>query len=322
MAPARDFYEILGVSRTATQDEIQRAYRKLARAHHPDVNKDPGAEDRFKDISESYDVLSDPETRRRYDAFGADFRRIPDDVDPDTWNRAAAGAGGRGSRAGAGRRAGRGPTADTGFTAGFGEDINLDDLFGGMFGGRAGRGWGPIPGADQEAVIELTVEEAYRGTRRSVTLEGGGETRTLEVTIPAGVTSGQRIRLAGQGGRGTEGASAGDLYLIVRIAPHPKYRVEGRDLYVELPLAPWEAALGTTAAVDTPDGEAKVKVPAGTSGGRRLRLRGRGLPNPRGKPGDLFAEVRIVVPKELSAQERRLFEELAAKSTFDPRRRQ
>ena len=221
-----------------------------------------------------------------------------------------------------GRRAGRGPTADTGFTAGFGDDINLDDLFGGMFGGRAGRGWGPIPGADQEAVIELTVEEAYRGTRRSVTLEGGGETRTLEVTIPAGVTSGQRIRLAGQGGRGTEGASAGDLYLIVRIAPHPKYRVEGRDLYVELPLAPWEAALGTTAAVDTPDGEAKVKVPAGTSSGRRLRLRGRGLPNPRGKPGDLFAEVRIVVPKELSAQERRLFEELAAKSTFDPRRRQ
>jgi curved DNA-binding protein len=322
MAPARDFYEVLGVSRTATQDEIQRAYRKLARANHPDVNKDPGAEERFKEISEAYDVLSDPETRRRYDAFGADFRRIPDDVDPDTWNRAAAGAGGRGSRAGAGRRAGRGPTADTGFTAGFGDDINLDDLFGGMFGGRAGRGWGPIPGADQEAVIELTVEEAYRGTRRSVTLEGGGETRTLEVTIPAGVTSGQRIRLAGQGGRGTEGASAGDLYLIVRIAPHPKYRVEGRDLYVELPLAPWEAALGTTAAVDTPDGEAKVKVPAGTSSGRRLRLRGRGLPNPRGKPGDLFAEVRIVVPKELSAQERRLFEELAAKSTFDPRRRQ
>jgi curved DNA-binding protein len=322
MAPARDFYEVLGVSRTATQDEIQRAYRKLARAHHPDVNKDPGAEDRFKDISEAYDVLSDPETRRRYDAFGADFRRIPDDVDPDTWNRAAAGAGGPGSRAGAGRRAGRGPAGDTGFTAGFGDDINLDDLFGGMFGGRAGRGWGPIPGADQEAVIELTVEEAYRGTRRSVTLEGGGETRTLEVTIPAGVTSGQRIRLAGQGGRGTEGASAGDLYLIVRIAPHPKYRVEGRDLYVELPLAPWEAALGTTAAVDTPDGEAKVKVPAGTSSGRRLRLRGRGLPNPRGKPGDLFAEVRIVVPKELSAQERRLFEELAAKSTFDPRRRQ
>jgi curved DNA-binding protein len=166
----------------------------------------------------------------------------------------------------------------------------------------------------------VTVEEAYRGTRRSVTLEGGGQTRTLEVSIPAGVTNGQRIRLAGQGGRGSDGARAGDLYLIVRIAPHPRYRVDGRDLRVELPLAPWEAALGTSVAVETPDGEAKVKVPAGTSSGQKLRLRGRGLPNPRGTPGDLYAEVKIMVPKKLSAQERRLFEELAATSTFDPRR--
>jgi len=320
MASDRDFYEILGVSRNATQEQIQRAYRKLARAHHPDVNKDPGAEDRFKDVSEAYNVLHDPETRRRYDAFGPDFRRVPDDVDPETWNRAAAGGGPRARGAGTGRRARRGPAADTGFATGFGEDIDLDDLLGGLFGGRAGRGWGPIPGADQEAVIDLTVEEAYRGTRRSVTLEGGGQTRTLQVTIPAGVTNGQRIRLAGQGGRGTEGAPAGDLYLIVRIAPHPRYRVEGRDLHVELPLAPWEAALGTTVAVETPDGEAKVKVPAGTSSGRRLRLRGRGLPNPKGTAGDLYAEARILVPRKLSAEERRLFEELAATSTFDPRR--
>jgi curved DNA-binding protein len=318
MAPARDFYEILGVSRTATQDEIQRAYRKLARAHHPDVNRNPAAEDQFKDISEAYDVLADPETRRRYDAFGPDFRRVPDDVDPDTWSR----SGARGSGAGPGRRTASGPAGDTGFTAGFGEDIDLGDLLGGLFGGRAGRGWGPIPGADTEAVIELTVEEAYRGTRRSITIEGGGQTRTLDVTIPAGVTNGQRIRLAGQGGRGAEGASAGDLYLIVSIAQHPRYRVEGRDLHVELPLAPWEAALGMTAAVDTPDGEAKVKVPAGTSSGRRLRLRGRGLPNPRGTPGDLFAEVRIMVPKKLSHEERRLFTELAATSSFNPRKRQ
>jgi curved DNA-binding protein len=320
MASDRDFYEILGVSRNATQEEIQRAYRKLARAHHPDVNKDPGAEDRFKDVSEAYNVLHDPETRRRYDAFGPDFRRVPDDVDPETWNRAAAGGGPRGGGAGTGRRARRGPAADTGFATGIGEDIDLDDLLGGLFGGRAGRGWGPIPGADQEAVIDLTVEETYRGTRRSVTLEGGGQTRTLQVTIPAGVTNGQRIRLAGQGGRGAEGAPAGDLYLIVRIAPHPRYSVEGRDLHVELPLAPWEAALGTTVAVETPDGEAKVKVPAGTSSGRRLRLRGRGLPNPKGTAGDLYAEARVLVPRKLSAEERRLFEELAATSTFDPRR--
>ena len=281
MAPARDFYQVLGVDRTATQDEIQQAYRKLARAHHPDVNHDPAAEDRFKDISEAYDILSDPDTRRRYDAFGPDFRRVPEGVAPDTWNRARS-AGAREAGAGPGRRAAS-AAGDAGFSTGFGENIDLDDLLGGLFGGRAGRGRGPIPGADTEAVIELTVEEAYRGTRRSVTIEGGGQTRTLDVTIPVGVTNGQRIRLAGQGGRGAEGATAGDLYLIVRIARHPRYRVEGRDLHVELPLAPWEAALGTTVTVDTPDGEAKVKVPAGTSSGRRLRLRGRGLPNPRGR---------------------------------------
>jgi curved DNA-binding protein len=324
MAPARDFYEILGVPRTASQEEIQRAYRKLARTHHPDVNSDPGAEDRFKDISEAYDVLSDPATRRRYDTFGADFRRVPEDVDPEAWARANAGGA---SRAGAGRGGGPRSGQDTGFYSGFGEDVNLDDILGGLFGGRsrAGRGsagWGPIPGADQEALIELTVDEAYRGGKRSITIEGGGGSRSLEVTIPAGVTNGQRIRLAGQGGQGTEGGRPGDLYLVVRIAPHPRYRVEGRDIHVELPLAPWEAALGTTVAVDTPDGETKVKVPPGTSSGRRLRLRGRGLPNPRGTPGDLFAEARIMVPGKLSRQERHLFEELAADSAFDPRRRQ
>ncbi|MET8338551.1 DnaJ C-terminal domain-containing protein [Streptosporangium canum] len=307
----RDFYESLGVSRDAGQDEIQSAYRKLARTYHPDVNKDPGAEDRFKEISEAYSVLSDPATRRRYDAFGPDFRQVPEDVDPDTWARARAGRGARGRRPGAG----------PGGPAGFGEGVDFEDLLEGLFsgrgGGRAGRGWGPIPGADQEAEIELTVEDAYRGGRRSITVGG----RRIDVNIPAGVTDGQRIRLAGQGGRGSDGAAAGDLYLIVRIAPHPRYRVEGRDIRVQLPVTPWEAALGASVAVDTPAGEAKVKVPAGSSSGRRLRLRGRGMPNPRGTPGDLFAEVRIMVPAALSDEERRLFEQLAAVSTFDPRRR-
>ncbi|MEV4185701.1 DnaJ C-terminal domain-containing protein [Streptosporangium canum] len=311
----RDFYDSLGVSRDAGQDEIQSAYRKLARTYHPDVNKDPGAEDRFKEISEAYSVLSDPATRRRYDAFGPDFRQVPEDVDPDTWARARAGRGARGRRPGAG--AGAGP----GGPAGFGEGVDFEDLLEGLFsgrgGGRAGRGWGPIPGADQEAEIELTVEDAYRGGRRSITVGG----RRIDVNIPAGVTDGQRIRLAGQGGRGSDGAAAGDLYLIIRIAPHPRYRVEGRDIRVQLPVTPWEAALGASVAVDTPAGEAKVKVPAGSSSGRRLRLRGRGMPNPRGAPGDLFAEVRIMVPPTLSDEERRLFEQLAAVSTFDPRRR-
>ncbi|MCW2906977.1 MAG: heat shock protein DnaJ protein, partial [Actinomycetia bacterium] len=186
-------------------------------------------------------------------------------------------------------------------------------------GGRSGRGWGPVPGADQEAELEITVDEAYHGTRRTITLSGDGARATLDVNVPPGVTDGQRIRLAGQGGRGSDGGASGDLYLVVRMAPHPRYRLVGRDLYVDLPLAPWEAALGTTVALDTPGGEAKVKVPAGTSSGRRLRLRGRGLPNPRGKPGDLFAEARIMVPPRPSRAERRLFEELAAESDFDPR---
>jgi curved DNA-binding protein len=197
--------------------------------------------------------------------------------------------------------------------------IDLDDLLGGLFGGR-GRGRGPIPGADQEAEIPLTVEEAYHGVRRTITIEGIDGPRTLDVTIPPGVISGQRIRLAGQGGRGSEGAPGGDLYLVVRITPHPRYRVEGRNLQVTLPLTPWEAALGTSVVVGTPDGEAKVKVPPGTSSGSRLRLNGRGLPNPRGKPGDLLAEVRVMVPPKLSRKERDLFEQLAAVSDFDPRK--
>jgi curved DNA-binding protein len=313
MAPARDFYEVLGVPRTSSQDEIQRAYRKLARKHHPDVSKDPSSEETFKQVSEAYDVLSDPDTRKRYDAFGPDFRRVGEDVDAEAYSRATRARAG----SGAGGRAGAG----TG--RGFPADVDLEDLLGSMFGGGAGRGraaWGPIPGADQESEIEVSVAEAYKGGRRSVTIQGPeGTTRTLQVTIPPGVTDGQRIRLAGQGGRGTQGAPPGDLYLITRIAPDPRYRVEGRDVYVELPLAPWDAALGTTVAVETPDGEAKVKVPAGTSSGRRLRLRGRGLPNPRGSPGHLFAKARVMVPGKLSQEEKRLFSELAEASDFDPR---
>jgi curved DNA-binding protein len=323
MAERRDFYEILGVARGASADEIQRAYRKLARTYHPDVNKDPAADARFKEVAEAYDVLSDPDTRKRYDAFGHDFRQVPDDVDPAAWARARAGGGRTGGRGRSG-----GTDQDVRFTSTVGgfEDIDIEDLFGGMFGGGVGgrsgrrRGWGPIPGADQEAEIQLSVEEAYRGGRRTITVSGPDGPRNLEVTIPAGVTDGQRIRLAGQGGQGTSGAAAGDLYLVVRLAPHPRYRVEGRDVFVELRLSPWEAALGASVAVDTPDGEAKVNVRPGTSSGKRLRLKGRGLPNPKRGAGDLYAEARIMVPSSLSDEERRLFEELARASTFDPRR--
>jgi curved DNA-binding protein len=330
---SRDFYRDLGVGRDASPDEIQRAYRKLARENHPDVNKDPGAEERFKDISEAYDVLSDQDTRKRYDAFGADFRSVPEGVDPETWARArsggGAGRGGRGAPGGAGGGFGAGRGGGWESTAG--DDIDLSELLGEMFGGGGGfggfggggrgrRSAGPIPGADQEAEIVLSVEDAYRGGRRTITLSGPGGPRTLDVNIPAGVTDGQRIRLAGQGGQGSDGAAAGDLYLVVRLAPHPRYRVEGRDIYVDLPIAPWEGVLGATVPVDTPGGEAKVTVPPGTSSGRRLRLRGRGLPNPKGAPGDLYAEVRMVVPKTVSGDERRLWEQLASTSDFDARR--
>jgi curved DNA-binding protein len=332
MAPRRDFYEALGVGRDATPDELQRAYRRLARTYHPDVNKDPGAEERFKEVSEAYDVLSDPETRRRYDAFGHDFRQVPPDIDPETWARArAAGAGRQGGPRGPGggrrtrttRTTGPGGEEQVWVSSEGGDAVDIDELLEGLFGGgRRGRGaQGPWPGADQEVELELTVEEAYRGGRRWLTLSGPDGSRNIEVAIPPGVTDGQRIRVAGQGGRGGEGAQPGDLYLVVRLARHPRYRVRGRDIVVDLPLAPWEAALGATVAIDTPGGEAKVRVPPGSSTGRRLRLRGQGMPNPSGSPGDLLAEVRVMVPRNLSRRERELFEELARVSDFDPRRR-
>ena len=315
MIDGQDFYEVLGVPRNADQSEIQRSYRKLARTHHPDVNKDPSAEARFKEISEAYDVLSDPDLRKRYDAFGEDFRRVPPDVDPEAWRqaRAYAGAGPGGPGPGGPRWSGGGVRYTDAE-----EDIDLEDLLGGIFGGRGRTNWGPIPGSDQEIEAEITVEEAYRGTQRSLTISGPDGARTLDVNIPAGVVDGQRIRLRGQGGRGANGGQSGDLYLIVRIAPHPRYRVSGRDLTAVVPLSPWEAALGAAVRIDTPGGSATVNVPPGTSSGRRLRLKGRGLPNRRGEPGDFYAEAQIRVPSTLTG-ERRLFEELRERSTFNPR---
>ncbi|MFC5008301.1 DnaJ C-terminal domain-containing protein [Dactylosporangium cerinum] len=316
VADRRDFYEILGVPRTATAEEIQRAYRTLARRNHPDVNKEPGAEDRFKDVTEAYDVLSDPKSRRKYDRFGAQWRQVPDDVEQRAGarQRASAGAGYPGQGAGFG---GRGDV---------GEEVDLEDLLGSIFGGRPSGGGdrfgrGPVPGADTEAEITISVEDAYHGGRRRITLPGGagGRTREYEVTIPAGVTEGQRIRLAGQGSGGARGGPSGDLYLVVHIAPHPRYKLSGRDITVEVPVAPWEAALGATVPVETPGGAVRVAVPPGTSSGRRLRLRGQGLPNPRGAPGDFYAEIRVMVPARLSDAERRLFEELATVSSYNPR---
>jgi curved DNA-binding protein len=317
---ARDYYEALGVPRTADAAEIQRAFRTQARRYHPDVNSDPAAEERFKELNEAYSVLSDPKSRARYDRFGPDFRQIPEDMDERV---------GAGGFAGAGAGRGRGPfggwSAPRGGPQGWTEPdfgsagVSVEDLFGDLFGGRTGRGGGPMPGADQEAELTLSLIDAFRGGHRRVVLGAGDGERAYDVRIPAGVTDGQRIRLAGEGGRG-RGGRAGDLYLRVRIAPDPRYRLVGRDIHTDLPVTPWEAALGATVPVTGPGGTTKVHVPPGTSTGRRLRLRGEGLPNARGAAGDLYAEVKVATPPSPTARERELFEELAAVSSFDPRR--
>jgi curved DNA-binding protein len=307
VAETRDPYQVLGVARDAKPEEIQRAYRTLARRQHPDINKEPGAEERFKEINEAYHVLSDPERRAKFDRFGSRWRQAPDEA-----ARARQGAG----RPSGGFRSG-------GFQGGGfqGVDVDLEDLLGSMFGGRYGAGGaGPVPGADTQATITIGVEDAFRGGRRQVALPGpDGSPRHYDVNVPAGVVDGQRIRLAGQGNPGVAGGPSGDLYLVVRLAPHPRFRVEGRDVVLDLPVAAWEAALGGPVPLETPGGPVHVDVPPGTSSGRRLRLRGRGLPNPRGRPGDLYAEVKIMVPAKLTDPERRLFEELAEASRYNPR---
>ena len=296
----KDYYEVLGVPRDASQDDIRRAYRKLAREYHPDLNQESDAEERFKELGEAYEVLSDPEKRERYDRLGAQWRaqeRAPGGGDfEDFFDR-------------------QGYGGDVRFEFG---DGDFSDFFGRLFGDGAGmRTSGPLRGLDREALLELSLEDAIAGGRRRLTLDGG---RSLDVNFPAGVREGQLIRLAGRGAPGRDGGPPGDLYLRVRLKPHSTFRRQGDDLDVDLSVAPWEAALGATVPVPTLTGTARVKVPAGSSSGRRLRLRGRGLPKQGGGHGDLHAIVKITVPKHPSDQERELLEKLAEVSDFDPRK--
>jgi len=293
----RDYYETLGVPRNATGEAIRSAYRKLARRYHPDINQDEGAEARFKEIAEAYEVLSDPEKRARYDRLGANWRH-GDDV-----SGASGFDGFQQARKADGTR------------VEFGER-DFSDFFESLFGAQSARGGLRIRGADQEAVVELSLEEAAAGGPLQVSLADG---RTFTIDVPAGVRDGQRIRLAGRGGAGAHGGPAGDLFLRVRLRPHPRFRVEGADLHVDVPVTPWEAALGATLEVPTLTGSTTVRLPAGSSSGRRLRLRGQGMPDRHGGHGDLYARVQIMVPQTLSDSERKLFEQLAASSTFNPR---
>ena len=315
----KDYYAILGVKRDAGADEIKKAYRKLAQKYHPDVTKEAGGEERFKEIAEAYQTLKDPEKRAAYDQLGGGYRPGQEFRPPPDWEQQFAGAGPGG--------------ASFSF-----DDIDLSDLFGGLAGRtRGARGAGAGPGAqggmrfsgeDYEVAVQLTLEEAMRGTQLDLELampeiDAQGRVRhaprKIKARIPKGATDGQRLRLRGQGGKGFGGGRDGDLYLNIALRPHPLFRPTGHDLYIDLPLAPWEAALGATVEVPTLEGAVNLKVPPATAAGRRLRLGRKGLPKPGGGEGDLYAIVQIVNPTVIGERERELFAQLAAASRFNPR---
>ncbi len=309
----RDYYETLGVSKTATEDEIRSAFRKLARKYHPDVAKDKkAAEEKFKQINEAYEVLSDPEKRQRYDQLGANWNQPGGFQPPPGW-------GGGGQHAGGGfhRYAGDDGGVEFEFN-GTGFSDFFEQFFGGgrgrsAFGGFGQRPMGAERGSDVEADIMVPLEEALNGTTRTVSLRrpGNNKVETYQVKIPKGVREGQRIRLAGQGEAGERGGGKGDLFLRVRLQRHPDFVVQGSDLIHEVKIAPWQAVLGTELKTPTLEGTVKLKIPPGTRGGQRFRLRGRGLSESGGSRGDLYVEVQIDIPRKITERERDLWRELA-----------
>jgi len=323
----KDYYKILGVDRNASREEISRAFKKLAKKYHPDLNpNNPEAENKFKEINEAYEVLKDPEKRKLYDSLGPNWQHGQNFQPPPGYENIRFEFGGQGA------------DFDLG---GFSEFFKA--FFGGGFGG-ADFGTGPefgqttfrgrkfrtaaAKGQDAEVTIELTLEEAYRGGQKSISLQEqvvgpGGmprlQTRTLQVNIPAGVKDGSKIRLAGQGSPGFGGGPAGDLYLKVKILPHTLFKLDGNNVIYDLPLAPWEAVLGTRLRVPTLDGEVEMRIPPGISSGQKLRIKGKGLG--RGvQKGDQMVRVMIKSPKKLSPGEKGLWEKLARESSFNPRR--
>ena len=302
----KDYYATLGVPRDADADAIKAAYRKLARKYHPDVSKEKDAEEKFKEVGEAYETLKDPEKRAAYDqlgrhAAGAEFRPPPD------WGQSYAG----------------------GQPFSF-DDLDLADLFAGLSGRAGGRPRGdrPLRGNDYEAAIHLTFEQAFHGTELELDLaaieyDDEGRARRvphrIKLRVPSGVTDGQKLRVPGKGGKGLRGGPDGDLYLDIAVAAHPVFRVDGMDLHVDLPLAPWEAVLGASVELPTPAGRVTLRVPAGTRAGQRLRLTGRGMARPDGTKGDLYAQAQIAVPTVVDEPQRKLYESLRDASSFDPR---
>jgi curved DNA-binding protein len=281
----KDYYEVLGVTRSAAADEVKRAYRKLARKYHPDVSKERNAENRFKEVQEAYEVLRDPEKRAAYDQLGRDYRPGQQFRPPPDWSQRF------------------GQSGNQRFS-----DINgFSDFFSSLFGGAAGA---PPPPEADAGYLEVTVEEAFAGTKRRVMLNENGRARSVDVQIPSGVSEGQSLRIAGAGG----GAS---LIFRIRLRPHPLYVLQGKDVQIELPLAPWEAALGAKVAVPTLGGTVELTVPAGAQSGQKLRLRGRGFP---GTPsGDQIVVIKLVTPAAVSSQAKAAYERMKSEFSFNPR---
>ncbi len=314
----QDYYQILGVARDASAEDIRKTYRRLARKYHPDVSKEAQAEERFKEVAEAYEVLRDPKKRAAYDQLGNNWRAGQEFRPPPGWQGGPGGPGGPGGQP---------------FSGGFG-GREFSDFFESLFSNLGGGG-GPgftggrgfqSPGQSQTVALDITLEEAYHGGNRSLQLQqperdasgrASARTRTLNVKIPAGVTTGQKIRLTGQGGAGLGGGPSGDLYLEMTIKPHPLYQIKGRDITLELPLTPWEAALGCKIDVPTLGGPVTLSIPANAHNGQQLRLRGRGLPGQ--PPGDQLAVLRIVNPPADTEAARELFQRMALELPFNPR---
>ncbi len=308
-----DYYEIMGVKRDATQDEIKRAYRKLARKYHPDVSKEADAEEKFKRLGEAYEVLKDPEKRTAYDQLGKNWKAGQDFNPPPGWDAGFEFSG-------------------SGSTGGGGDAQAYSDFFESLFGRRTSgyAGAGPrdfhMRGQDHHAKVLIDLEDAYQGATRHITLQvpevdPGGHVvtrkRTLKVRIPKGVKQGQQIRLTGQGAPGVGQGGSGDLYLEIEFKPHPFYRVEGRDVYLELPVAPWEAALGGKVKVPTPAGVLDLKIPPGSTSGKKMRLKGKGIPGKQ--PGDFYVQLKIVLPPSDSEKARAFYEKMKQELPFSPR---
>jgi len=301
----------MGLKRDATQDEIKRTYRKLARKYHPDVSREADAEARFKEVGEAYEVLKDPEKRAAYDQLGANWKAGQEFHPPPNWDSGFEFSGG-------------------GFT---GEGLGgFSDFFEQLFGHQAGAGQYTYRshvnarGEDHHAKVEVDIEDAFHGATRSIQLQSPEldahgqlqlKQRTLKIKIPKGIKEGQQIRLAGQGTPGMGQGAKGDLYLEIHFKPHPLYRAEGRDLFIQLPITPWEAALGATVKAPTPAGNVDLKIPAGSNSGNKLRLKGRGIPGT--PPGDIYVTLTVITPAAKNAQDKQLYDEMASRMAFNPR---